>query len=723
MKPKLHRIVLRICFVLLILLIGNLIRTLWQQQAAINLAIAKGQQLYQTADGQSVGLDSATLNSLDTAVSNLTFVDALPLTLAEARPWQAQGCTANSCVHLTYFDPANGRTVNQILHLTDDTILAEWHDALSRPGGSRFVAEDAIKIAANDPEVTAVLGDIGAGDPAMIPMSAWLADDACRDDWCVDLTFHSPNGDGRIYHVFVNMSQQTVARTFYTRARPDLDVAAPASQRAAFTDGCHEQDGWNVCWEMTAHDGILFRDATYNETPIFSSIKITQIEAWYPSWPGGYRDEIGFSASVPPFGDTIVNELDDGFEVRQLFTEFTRWPNCICCYRYEQIIRFFADGSFEPRFVSHGPGCDDLSIYRPFWRIDLDLEGAESHQVWQWQESEWAELENETELYPFINNLGPDGYKLATGSDDLLYRWTMQATDPLGLDEAYFFVLQENELEGEQPLAPGPGDTFQPPRQWLNDEPLSGENIVLWYVPLLKTRKTEPLWCMPDPEPNINQCEAILRAQITAKLPQPTAEELAEMTATATPESTEPTPTPAPTPTPRPVQGDTVEEVMLNAGCGACHTIGSIGEGRKVGSDLSTIGYEATGRIPGMSAEEYLRQSIVEPNFALAPVCPNGPCLPNIMPQDYGQRLMEAQIEAIVDYLLVLDGADVAENPTVIGEAGTAVFNKNVPAAKSGGAGIAGIDATSVTVQLILIGLVLLLTLFLLWKRPYEENE
>ena len=72
---------------------------------------------------------------------------------------------------------------------------------------------------------------------------------------------------------------------------------------------------------------------------IFSSAKIGQIEAWYPSWPGGYRDEIGFAATVPPFGDTLINDLGDGFEVRQIFTEFTRWPNCICCYRYEEIMR------------------------------------------------------------------------------------------------------------------------------------------------------------------------------------------------------------------------------------------------------------------------------------------------------------------------------------------------------------------------------------------------
>ena len=52
--------------------------------------------------------------------------------------------------------------------------------------------------------------------------------------------------------------------------------------------------------EMTAHDGLNFYDAKYNGKEIFSSAKIGQVEAFYPSWPGGYRDEIGIQASVPP---------------------------------------------------------------------------------------------------------------------------------------------------------------------------------------------------------------------------------------------------------------------------------------------------------------------------------------------------------------------------------------------------------------------------------------
>ncbi len=543
-------------------------------------------------------------------------------------------------------------------------------------------------------------------------------DNACREEWCVDLTFHDPSGTGRIFHVFVNLEQAIVARTFYTRARADRSAAKPLAQRDAFTDGCHDQYGWSVCWEMTANDGINFRDATYNGQLIFSSAKIGQIEAWYPSWPGGYRDEIGFAATVPPFGGTLINDLGDGYEVGQIFTEFTRWPNCICCYRYEQVLRFFSDGRFELRFISHGPGCDDISIYRPFWRVDIDLEGPENDQVWLFEEAQWREMTEEFETFPVVEGLSPEGHKLATFDGDLHYRWSMARTDPLGLDEGYLFLLQHREQEGDGPITTGPGDTFIPPRQWIDGDPLSGENVVLWHVPLLKTKKGGPWWCMPDPDPDFSPCEAILRADPTGEIRQPTAEEAAALLAqsAATPTPADPTPPPAPTATPRPIDGRAPEEIIQNAGCGSCHKIGAIGEAHKVGPDLTYIGLTAGERVPGMTAAEYIHQSIVEPNAYLAPECPNTPCLPGIMPQNFATRLSAEQIATMVTFLMAQQGP--APTPVPIGGVTAAA----TAAPKAVGAGkVAPLPAAttlpSATIGIILIVLVAAVSLVLIWKN------
>ena len=432
---------------------------------------------------------------------------------------------------------------------------------------------------------------------------------------------------------------------------------------------------------MTAHDGLEFYDAKFNGQTIFSSAKVGQVEVWYPSWPGGYRDEIGHSASVPPYFDTTVTETDEGegFKVSQLFTEFTRWPNCICCYRYDQTMAFYEDGTFEARFVSHGPGCDDLSIYQPMWRIDLDLDGRLGDEVWVWETDQWVEMTEEGE-YELIadGNISPFGEKFATFDDELHYRWSFFADDPLGLDEAKGFFLQYKDGEGDNPILTGAANTFEPPRQWLDGEAVSGRNIVIWYVPLLKTKKGGPWWCMPEPADAFTPCEAVLRAEPGG--PLPTAEELAELIPTPTPTTepvdpnASPTPTliPTMTPTPPPTtffDGDDAETLILNAGCAACHLIGEIGDHGKVGPDLTGFWETAVirGEELGMSPADYTRQSILNPNDYITAECPNGDCLPNVMPDYYGERLNAAQLETIIDYLLT---HDVSAEPTLptIGE-------------------------------------------------------
>lgn len=711
---------------LIVLNIGLLVLSFaWygNRDRGLRLAVAKsGQDFYaytlpETAVNptwaRNVLLANPALRDLINA-QELEFVNAVPLTANEARVWTDLGCDPGVCVQATLYDYRAGGTLEAIINQQTAEVLVTWSDPLARPAGTPLIAARALTIAAADPDVQALLGNIQKQEQVMVPMSGWLVDDACRDQWCVDLTYHDPAGSGRIVHLFVNMEEDNVARIFYTRGREEQAAPAiPPMQRFAFNNGCNEQYGWRVCWEMTAHDGLLFSEATFAEQPIFTSIKITQVEAWYPSWPGGYRDEIGFSASVPPFGGTQVNDLGDGFEVVQLFTEFTYWPNCICCYRYEQVVRFYADGRFEPRFVSHGPGCDDLSIYRPFWRIEMALGDAAGSIPWLWENGGWTIPPTEFELFPVIDDVAPDGTRLAIEGGGLLYTWSMARTDPLGLDEARLFVLQRKEGEGTGPVTTGPGDTFQPPRQWLDGDPLVEQELVVWFVPLLKTKKTEPLWCMPDPEPGLNQCEAFLVVAPASELRVPTEDELALPTPqpTLTPAVTV---TPASTPTPRPVQGDDVADLVLNAGCGSCHKIGSLGEAHKVGPELTHIAAVASERVPGLSAAAYLRQSIVEPNAYIVPECPNGPCLANIMPRDYGERLTDEQIEAIVNYLLFeVQTAVPTRQPVGAGQP----ITKSVPAGKTAVAPPTTTEnAPAIAIQLLLVTLVLLLTLFRLAK-------
>ncbi len=741
-----QRSILKLLTINILLLVLTLLWNNSSRQGEVAIAVAKSKQMMDmnlhaapALDAQRVqqiALDDGRIHASGNG-ADLEFVNAVRMSHGEARYWQDVGCSGENCAHATFYDYGAGGTVEAVVNLERAAVVGHWTNSEARPAGSSHVMPKALAIAAADKSVQNILGDIGRADPAMVPMSGWLADDDCADQWCVDLTYHDPNGTGRIFHVFVNMQQERVARTFYTRSRPVRAAAKPVSQRNAYTDGCNEQYGWEVCWEMTADDGLNFRDATYNGDLIFSSAKIGQVEAWYPSWPGGYRDEIGFSASVPPFDDTRVEDLEDSFEVHQLFTEFTHWPNCICCYRYEQIIRFYEDGRLDFRFVSHGPGCDDLSIYRPFWRIDVDLDGPDNDSVWLWSEQSWSEALEEFETYPVVDDISPAGYKLATFDEGLHYRWTMEKTDPLGLDEAYFFLLQFDEAEGAGPITTGPGDTFIPPRQWIDGDALSTENIVLWYVPLLNSKKGGPYWCMPDPEPAFSPCDAVLHARPEGELRQPTVSELEETKPTLEPTSESavsptPTATPAPTVTPRPLDGTEPEEILLNAGCTSCHQIGSLGEAHKVGPNLSNIGSLDSETLHGQSLDDYLKQSILDPNAIVAANCPNGPCLPNIMPRDYAQRLSSRQVDLLVTYLLTQQNQQRVANDEEtlfsalkpIAAATSSPFApKAFPAPKN--VTISPLNqplTTSSAVFLLLVSLVLLLGLLLYFKDSADDT-
>ncbi|PID87170.1 MAG: hypothetical protein CSB13_00770 [Chloroflexi bacterium] len=699
------------------------------QQRNIATAVAKGKHIYDMTALSKVELDQLDMQTAVLTDPEITaliadhdfgFLDAVALGAGEAAAWKNQGCGARNCAHIALYDYDAGGTINAILNTDNHRIIARWFDTNAFPSGSEFILPKAMEIAAADPTVRAILGDLGDPEPAMIPMSAWLMDDACREEWCVNLTYHDPAGSGKIFHIFINMEQNKVARTFFTRGRADLPVAPPPPQRYDFSDGCQEDlYGWNVCWEMTANDGVNFYDASFEGTDIFESVKVSQVEAWYPSWPGGYRDEIGSRSSVPPYGPTEFTDFGDSFEVRQLFTEFTHWPNCICCYRYEEYIRFYEDGRFQIGFVSHGPGCDDLSVYRPFYRIDLALDGRGQDDVWVWDTTQWVEATQEMELYPFVDDLSPDNEKLATFDGDTSYRWQMYRSDPLGLDEARVFLVDFKESEGDGPIPPGPGDVFMPPRQWIDGDAVSGKDPVIWWVPLLKTKKSNPAWCQPDPEPGINPCETILEARPAGELVQPTEEELAAIpTATATAVSQE-TATPAPTNTPRPVEGEDAEDIILNSGCGSCHQIGNLGEGHKVGPDLSNIGSIAAERIDGMSAEEYIFESITDPNAFILADCPNGPCLPNIMPRDYTNRLSSGQIDLMIEFLLEQQAESVSL--PIVGDANEALPAPKTPASVKNQVAAAITSPAFQLVQILLIVMTFILTLFLILKLPDDD--
>jgi cytochrome c2 len=84
--------------------------------------------------------------------------------------------------------------------------------------------------------------------------------------------------------------------------------------------------------------------------------------------------------------------------------------------------------------------------------------------------------------------------------------------------------------------------------------------------------------------------------------------------------------------------------------CSKCHPVGA---GEKpatgIGMNLGDIGNRAGTTVPGQSAEDYLRTSIVDPDAHLAGGFQDG-----LMSRDYKKLLTPQQVEDLVAYMLTL---------------------------------------------------------------------
>jgi mono/diheme cytochrome c family protein len=87
------------------------------------------------------------------------------------------------------------------------------------------------------------------------------------------------------------------------------------------------------------------------------------------------------------------------------------------------------------------------------------------------------------------------------------------------------------------------------------------------------------------------------------------------------------------------VEGETV---FLTKGCTGCHSREGVSEGF-VGPDLTALADRAGDRVEGLSAEEYVRQSVLDPQTYI--VDGYGEQMP-VLPVD------DAELNALVEFLL-----------------------------------------------------------------------
>jgi len=88
-------------------------------------------------------------------------------------------------------------------------------------------------------------------------------------------------------------------------------------------------------------------------------------------------------------------------------------------------------------------------------------------------------------------------------------------------------------------------------------------------------------------------------------------------------------------------------QLFNNSGCNACHVLADAGAAGALGPALDGYSAVAGTRVPGQPAEEYTLEAIVKPNAHIVEGFPA-----NLMPQDYGLRISEQDLDKLVTYLL-----------------------------------------------------------------------
>ena len=83
------------------------------------------------------------------------------------------------------------------------------------------------------------------------------------------------------------------------------------------------------------------------------------------------------------------------------------------------------------------------------------------------------------------------------------------------------------------------------------------------------------------------------------------------------------------------------------AGCKTCHSLepGVI----VIGPSLAGIGGSAGTRVENITAEDYIKESIMKPDAYLVEGFPSG-----VMPSSYGSQLSTEEVDSLVSYLLTL---------------------------------------------------------------------
>lgn len=444
----------------------------------------------------------------------------------------SSACATADCHQVNIYLWNENAAVVAIVDVTAQVVRDVLYQPGIHPGINERLVAVAREIVRNDPQVAEILGHQPTDEELeMPPMEGNAPGTSCSGEHiCYAYTFNM--GD-RILWAFVDFHEETLAALRWTLITPESDqgMAHTPDQGTCPINGSVNRDGWSMQYEVSGTDGYRVFSVTYNGIPVLTNVKLAE---WHADYGGsGYVDSTGCSPSggfpIYPYGPTQeLDILDDqsniiGFELVQDF-RMGNWGNS-CNYRYEQHVQFYEDGRWRVVAGAYGKGCGTNAIYRPLVRIDAAANGDANDTFALWNGSQWVDQTNELYRTPYAGPNGPHSYTTEG------YAWRVVDQSGMGYylepgqgqfgdggegDDAFIYVAQHHPNEGDTDLgAVGSccnDDHNQGPQQFLNNESISDENIVIWYVPQMVTDASGPdyyCWTLQgEPNPITYPCFA-----------------------------------------------------------------------------------------------------------------------------------------------------------------------------------------------------------------------
>ncbi|MGB0386704.1 MAG: PKD domain-containing protein [Ardenticatenaceae bacterium] len=439
-------------------------------------------------------------------------------------------CATADCRQVNIFNFDEAATIAAIVNVERATVLNVLYQPNIRPAINKRLADLAMEIALNAPEVVEVLGyQPTSSDWA--PMDSSLVGTLCEEGHvCVAPTFDL---DEYMLWAIVDLTDEKLLDLQWTSIpseEGERAVRYPDDYDNLRAGGCEpqsgdvSQNGWSMAWENTAHDGFHLYNVSYNDQPVLTSAKLAE---WHTDYgTSGFIDSTGCGGGGGGFQINASSEMqqvdlvDDegnviGFELVQDF-RMIYWGNS-CNYRYEQHYQFYDDGRYRVVAGAYGKGCNTSGIYRPIIRLDVAVNGDENDRIEVWDDG-WRTQDSEIR-WATNSPLSPEGYGWRvldqSGVGYFIEPGRGQFNDGSKGDHEFLYAVQFKEGEGDGDLgvftAGCCNDLQHGPEIYVNEnESIENENLVLWYVPQFQTTATQQdyyCWTVSgEPNPETYPC-------------------------------------------------------------------------------------------------------------------------------------------------------------------------------------------------------------------------